>query len=105
MATGLIEIMKMAAMEAQNASQPTDIRYGEVISIEPLKVRLTNQLVIPQSCLIVPISLKSYQATCKCKDSGTVLDTIVIDNSLEIGDKVALVKQAGGQSYFILDRV
>lgn len=104
MASGLIEIMKMAAMEAQNASQPTDMRYGTVISVEPLEIELTNQLVLPESVLIVPLSLRRYNATCRCPDSGAT-EGIVIDNSLEVGDNVALLKQYGGQAYFVIDRV
>lgn len=86
MATGLLDIMKRAAMDATENSKPTDLRYGTVTSVSPLKVRITNQFILPSSMLVVPKRL-------------------VEDTPLEINDRVALLRQSGGQSYFILDKI
>lgn len=36
---------------------------------------------------------------------GESKQTITVHNALKVGDKVALLRQQGGQSYFILDRI
>lgn len=37
--------------------------------------------------------------------SSSIRTTITIHNALTVGDKVALLRKQGGQSYFILDRI
>lgn len=124
MATGLIELMKRAAMDAIDNAQICDLRFGKVVSDTPLKVEVTNQFTIPESLLIVPQHLTDYTvsvdvswntentsggsgdssfASHKHNINGT--KTITIHNSLKVGDKVALMRKQGGQSYFILDRI
>lgn len=84
MATGLIDIIKRAALEVMSNEQLCDLRYGTVASTNPIRVQITSQLTIPSSLLVVPQRLT---------------------DELQIGDKVALLRKHGGQSYFILDRI
>lgn len=129
MSSGLIEIMKRSALDAVEAGKPCDLRYGTVMSIAPLKVRVTNQFIIPKSMLIVPEYLTDYEIEVtikpdynwKTKDkSGGSLEAsfeshnhdiyferkkIKIHGALKVGDKVVLLRQAGGQHFFILDRL
>ena len=84
MSTGLVKGIKMAALEAMETGQPCDLRTGVITSTNPLKVQITPQFILPQSVLLVPLRLK---------------------NDLHNGDKVALLRQKGGQSYFILDKI
>ena len=60
MATGMIEIMKIAAMDAIENGKPCDLRIGTVTSIAPLKVQITSNLIIPESLLVVPQYLTDY---------------------------------------------
>lgn len=104
MATGLLDIVKQAALDAMDNEQPCDLRYGTVISVDPLKIRVTSVLILPSSVLVVPERLTNYSVSITDK----VLDetkTITINNALNVGDKVALLRKHGGQSYFILDRI
>lgn len=116
MASGLIELIKRASLDAMGNAQMCDLRYGKVISISPLKVQITNQLTIPSSLLVVPQHLTDYTVNCIIPQSSmsdttdvnteqTSLSTITIHNALKVGDKVALLRKQGGQSYFILDRI
>ena len=133
MATGLIDVMKRASMEAVANAQMCDLRYGEVTSIAPLKVHITNLFTIPESMLVVPEHLTDHEVEVtidwKTEDyshSHSVSDTysgggsastdthkhnvvgkkkIKVHNALKVGDKVALLRKQGGQSYFILDRI
>ena len=102
MATGLIEIMKQASLNAIDNAQMTDLRYGTVVSTNPLKVRITPEFTLPSALLVVPKHLTDY-------DIPMIVDgeekTVKILNSLTLNDKVALLRKQGGQSYFILDRI
>ena len=127
MASGLIDIMKRASLDAANSVQMCDLRYGKVVSTSPLKVQVTNQFTIPQSLLVVPEHLTNHTVKVKVdwstggggshdhggetptegthshSISGT--KTMTVYGALKIGDKVALLRKQGGQSYFILDRI
>lgn len=154
MSTGLIDIMKLASLNAMDANQMCDLRFGTVTSTSPLKVRVTNQFTIPESLLVVPEKLTDYTVTVSMDwatttepnhshtYSGTTNSAsggsgeasfsshshgysgtthgagehnhrvvseaakkITIHNALKVGDKVALIRKTGGQSYFILDRI
>lgn len=145
MSTGIIEIIKVAAMDAVENSKPCDLRFGIVSSIAPLKVKVSNDLIIPESLLIVPEHLTDYSVLSNAGGEGTneggssvdlsvegetlfittnttntvaestettddaveFVDerTLTIYNGLEVGDNVVLLRNQGGSSYLILDRV
>lgn len=111
MASGLIDIMKRAAMDAIDAKQMCDLRYGTVVNVSPLKVQVTNLFTIPESLLIVPERLTDHkvQVTVNWEtESDEAIrgkKTMTVHNALRVGDKVALLRKQGGQSYFILDRI
>ena len=124
MTTGLIEIMKRAAKEVYENDQPTDLRFGTVVSEKPLKVQVTNLFTIPQSMLVVPKHLTDYEVEVTVdwtteNQSGGSGDSafashnhgvkgkkkMKVHNALKNGDKVALIRKHGGQSFYILDRI
>lgn len=86
MSSGLIQIIKRTALDAVENSSPCDLRYGKVVNTSPLKIQISNQLILPNSMLVVPKRIKN-------------------EDPLVNGDKVALLRQQGGQSYFILDKI
>lgn len=94
--------VKTAAMQYIENAKLCDLRFGSVVSIKPLKVKISSVLTLPSSVLIVPQHLKDYKVNMS-DSSGT--KTITIKNALKVGDKVALIRSTGGQSYYILDRI
>lgn len=102
MSSGLLDVVKRAAIDAINNIQMCDLRYGTVVSTSPLKVKVTNQLTIPSSLLIVPEHLTNRDVSVTLDDAKK---TMTIHGALKTGDKVALLRKQGGQSYFILDRI
>lgn len=102
MSSGLIAIIKRAALDAIDNAQMCDLRYGTVVSINPLKVQITNLFTIPEGLLVIPEHLTDHKVEVII-DGDT--QTMTIKGLLKIGDKVALLRKQGGQSYFILDRI
>ena len=99
MATGLIDIIKRASIDAEESSTPVDIKYGTVTQVSPeLCVRITPVFILPSELLVVPEYLTDHNVT---------LGDFVFPfyNALKVGDKVALIRERGGSKYFILDRV
>lgn len=148
MATGLIEIIKVAAMDAIENSKPSDLKFGTVTSVSPLKVMISNNFILPESLLIVPQHLTDYSVVTNVGSGGdgnssgttggssvdmyvigetlmvnttagvSVIDTdstdevdnvddrnLTVYNGLTVGDKVVLLRNQGGTSYLILDRI
>ena len=120
MPSGIIRSIKTAALEAVENSKPCDLRYGTVVSTAPLKIRVTDQFILPASALIVPEHLTDYEIeTSILSDYGWSTQTadahshgikhtrkkIKIHGALKTGDRVALLRQYGGQFYYVLDRL
>ena len=125
--------IKQLSQAVNEQGKPTDIRYGTVVSTSPLKVQISAELTLPQSVLVVPQSLTNYTvdvtmnwSTDSHTHTHTITDTymgggsasnethnhsltgkktITIHNGLKVGDKVLLLRQQGGQSYIILDKI
>lgn len=51
-----------------------------------------------------PLKKHTHKFSVKLPSTGG-RQTITVHNGLKVGDKVALVRKQGGQSYFILDRI
>lgn len=102
MSSGLIGIIKQASMDAIENAQMCDLRYGTVVSTSPLKVQVTNLFTIPKALLVVPKHLTDYDVK---MDIDGETRTVTVRNALKTGDKIALLRKQGGQSYFILDRI
>lgn len=128
MATGLLDVIKRAALDAVENNKPCDLRYGTVVSESPLSIMVTNQFVLPESILIVPEHLTDYEIKITTTGYGWETDnkaggagqaeyeshkhainqterTVKVHGKLKAGDKVALLRQTGGQFYYILDRL
>lgn len=77
----------------QNMAKPpvgetTDLLFGEVTSISPLKIRIDNRFEVDEQFLIL---------------SALVKET-VIWRGLIVGDKVRLLRLNNGQMYYIIER-
>lgn len=128
MATGVVDLIKRAATDAVENSKPCDLRYGTVISETPLKIRVTNEFILPESILIVPEHLTDYEIDITTTGYGWITDTraggsgdpayashdhdinqtkktVKVHGALKVNDKVVLIRQSGGQFYYVADRL
>lgn len=84
-ATSLTQLIKKIAKEERESSKPCDIATGKVVSISPLKIKVSGKITLSGDFFI---STETFSK-----------------KTLRTGDKLVMIRRAGGQGYLILDRV
>lgn len=79
----------------------TDIVFGTVTSTSPLKVKVNNQLEIPESFLVLSPMVKELRTG----DTNGDNKLWIVFRDLVVGDKVLMIKGQSGQLYYILQRM
>lgn len=82
----MIEIIKKVVKNYMNNADLTTMMYGTVVNSNPMQIQI-EKLIIPSSKIVVP----------------SVFAKVGI--SFKTGDKVLLLRQHGGQLFFVLDKV
>ena len=98
----MIQIIKQAAIEAVEASNPTKVMYGSVVSTSPLSIKVDQRFTVTKEFLILTKNVKKYETVVFLDGEEKEVE---IDNSLRAGDAVILLQQQGGQKYIVLDKV
>lgn len=98
----LIQIIKQAAIEAVEASNPTRLLYGTVVTSSPLSIKIDQKFTLPSDFLILTKNVMKYKTVLLI--DGTQKE-VTVDNSLKVGNKVVLMQEQGGQKYIVLDKV
>ena len=111
----LLNAIKKAALDAVNASQPSDFCFGKVTSASPLKISIEQKMTLGAAQLVLTRNVTDYKTKVtvnwETSNSGSHNHTvtgekeILIHNALNVGEEVVLLKQKGGQKYLVLDRV
>ena len=114
-ATDLLNIVKKAALEAVNASQPSDFCFGKVISAKPLKISVEQKMTLGVAQLVLTRNVTDFKTeiTVNWETETSSLHShsvsgkkeVTIHNALQKDDEVILLKKKGGQKYLVLDRV
>lgn len=82
----MIDIIKKVVKNYMSNADLVNVQYGTVVQTSPIQIQL-EKLIIPNTKIIVPSSFKKLEI------------------SLKRGDKVLLLRQQGGQLFFVLDKV
>lgn len=126
----IVEIIKMAAVEAVNASSPVAIVFGEIVSISPLKINIEQRLTLDESHLILSRNVTDYKTKISFDDpnikqvfttwdmgesvesspskiafKNKIKHDISMYNALKLNETVIMLQVQGGQKYIVLDRV
>ena len=120
----LIKLIKRIAVEAVEASKPTNIVFGQVTSASPLKITIEQKITLSSQQLILTRNVTDHEIEMtldhetdyKSGGSGdssfashnhavTGKKTMTLHNALKKGEKVALLRTQGGQQYVVIDRV
>ncbi|TQR45304.1 DUF2577 domain-containing protein [Paenibacillus popilliae] len=109
----MLNIIKRAAMDVNEASVPVGITFGTVVNDNPLEVTVDQRFILDEDFLIIPESMTKYEVDLNCNNplegvgdvKSATSDKVVIRTGLEKGDKVLLLRIQGGQQYLVLDKV
>jgi hypothetical protein len=96
MATGSF----LAAALAKRGGKPNeyaDVVVGKVLNTEPLKIQLDAKTILTAEFLTLSKHVTEYQI----KING---ELVTVDESLQTGDEVFMIRKDGGQHFFILER-
>ena len=80
----ILDTMKKVAVQTQNATVPAAFLFGQVTAVSPLTVRVDNRFDLPAGAIV----------TLKAQDK----------DPLAVGDKLALLRNHGGQSFLVLGK-
>lgn len=91
----LLDILHQMVQETVDAQKPADVAFGTVTSTSPLSIRVEGTMQdIPAVALILtwPVTLIQIGNT-------------VINQALQTGDRVVMMRVSKGQRYIVLSRV
>ena len=98
----LVQLIKQIAVDAVNAGKPCDYRTGIVTQENPLHIKISKSLVLEEDFLHLARNVTDYEVE-------IILDGTVkkckIKNGLRKGEKVLMMRKAGGQEFAVIDRV
>lgn len=115
--TDIIRSIRKIVLDAVNAQKLSDVVYGTVISVSPLKVQIDQKLTLEAEHLKLTRAVMDYEvemtvdhvtepATCTVSHSHEYKGRkkFMIHNGLVVGDKVTMIRAHGGQQYLIIDK-
>lgn len=99
-------IIEMLKNRGGKDSDYADVVYGEVTSDEPLKVQLSNNMVIDDNFIVLGRNIGKHKVSGKGEVNGQKISfkNLEIDNSLKKGDKVTMIRMDGGQQFYLFER-
>ena len=102
----LVQVIKQAAVEAVEASKPARFVYGTVKKAAPLAIALDQKITLTSEFLILSRNVTDYTVDVTIEtELSTEKGKITVHNSLKAGDKVIMLRDAGGQSFYVLDKL
>ena len=126
----LKDVLYQMMAENQRSSQPTELRIGTVVSTNPLSISINTAMApLQQSVLLLTSAVVErkipvlehfhlYESTketenalenLSCLENGVSLPVdggyIILNRSLQPGDKVLLLRVQNGQKFLVLSRV
>ncbi len=119
-----LNVIKKAALEATEASNPATIEFGTVTSVSPLKIQIDQKLTLTSAQLILTRNVTDYYVDMtvdhltekRAGGSGENAfsshdheykgrKTFLVHKSLQVGEEVVLVRMQGGQKFVVFDRL
>ena len=97
----LIDVLHMIAQDSADAQKPADIAYGTVISPSPISIQIDATMqVLPAAAIVLTSAVIAKTAAVQGGEGGTV----VINEGLQAGDKVVMLRVSKGQRYIVLSK-
>lgn len=94
--------LKKIIREEGKRTKPCSFFIGKVESVNPLRIRKNQKMVIEESFLTLTEQVKDVKK--EIQRNGEK-ETITIKNALKKGDTVLILQNQGGQEYAVLAKV
>ena len=111
----IVNLIKVAALQAVEQSAPMGFTVGTVIATKPLRVDINQKFLLEKQHLLLTSQVIDKNIDCtfdvptsKEKEHIHMIFgryTFTIHNALKVGEGVLLLRLPGGQQYLIIDRV
>lgn len=108
----MVEILKHIAGAAGSATPPCTFMFGTVVSTEPLAVQVDSRFFVGENALVLMKQFRkggynTHKHGIVDKDTGAKLrmETDETDEEycgLNVGDKLVLLREHGGQRFLVL---
>ena len=115
----LTQIIKRIAVDAVETKKPLDVVIGNIISVEPLKINLSQFIDIKEDMVVIPSEYKEHEEKIIIQEQKiNLLDeneeekeytikeqeiTIKIQSKLKVGMYVYLLRFNKGQKFYMLN--
>lgn len=115
----LTQIIKQIAVDAIETQKPLDVVIGNIISVEPLKINLSQFIDIKEDMVVIPSEYKEHEEKIIIPEQKiNLLDeneeekeytikeqeiTIKIQSKLKVGMSVYLLRFNKGQKFYLLN--
>lgn len=99
----MLEQMKRIARQTGEAGSPARIMFGIVTEASPLRVRVDNRFNLTAPALIA--LREGHTHLCPAEGESQSITDEGTHAAYEVGDKVALLRDHGGQTFLVLGRV
>ena len=115
----LTQIIKRIAVDAVETKKPLDVVIGNIISVEPLKINLSQFVDIKEDMVVIPSEYKEHEEKIIITEQKiNLLDeneeekeytikeqeiTIKIQSKLKVGMSVYLLRFNKGQKFYMLN--
>lgn len=97
----MAQAIKKCALDAYDALLPCDVVFGEVVSEEPIRVRV-GELLLNEDVLRICNSLLYKEATI----TFSVYERcVVINEGIKEGDILVMVRKSGGGDYVAVGKL
>lgn len=114
----LIEVIKKVALNAIEASKPTNALFGVVVSDSPLKISIDQKMTLDSDSLVLTNAVKEHTLEMTVDHVTENTNTgngshnhtykgrkqFTVHNGLVVGEKVILLRMQGGQKYIVWDK-
>lgn len=102
--------MEQIKARGGHQSDYADVVFGTVQSVKPLKVQISNQLILTDDFITLGRHVTKHKEKMTYHDYKndadiTRTEDVIIDESLKAGDGVAMIRQDGGQQFYVFEKV
>lgn len=110
----LLKVMKKVSSDAEEANQPCTWMFGEVASVNPIRIVVDQKLQLGKNQLIIPEHLTNHsvavtlnwETEVEQEHSHRIIKpkSLMVMSGLKVGESVILLRQRGGQQYLVVGR-